>query len=311
MRNNILYNQQSFRGSIAISADSLPGFVSDNNVVMDRFSADGGDTRVTLAAWRSATGQDMHSIIATPAALFVNFAGNDYHLSSTSPARDAGGTIANVTDDLESAPRPQGSAFDIGAYEFPASTAPVTLSVTRTGNGTVSSAPAGISCGATCSAMFTAGTSVTLTATPAAGSVFSGWSGGGCSGTGACTLTMATATTVSAAFAPAPVAVHGRTRRARKRQRHERARRHHVRHDVLGELPVGQLGRPHRDAGRRFSLRRLVGRRLLGDRNLHRHADERDDRHRDVCLFCDRRAHRDRLGRRDRNRDERAGRDHL
>jgi hypothetical protein len=207
VRNNILYNQQSFRGSIAISADSLPGFVSDTNVIMDRFSADGGDTRVTLAAWRSATGQDMHSTIATPAALFVNFAGNDYHLSSTSPARDAGGTIANVTDDLESAPRPQGSAFDIGAYEFPASTAPVTLSVTRTGNGTVSSAPAGISCGATCSATFTAGTSVTLTATPAAGSVFSGWSGGGCSGAGACTLTMATATTVSAAFAPALVAV--------------------------------------------------------------------------------------------------------
>jgi hypothetical protein len=207
VRNNILYNQQSFRGSIAISADSLPGFVSDTNVIMDRFSADGGDTRVTLAAWRSATGQDMHSIIATPAALFVNFAGNDYHLSSTSPARDAGGTIASVTDDLESALRPQGSAFDIGAYEFPAATAPVTLSVTRTGNGTVSSAPAGISCGVTCSATFTAGTSVTLTATPAAGSVFSGWSGGGCSGTGACTLTMATATTVSAAFAPAPVAV--------------------------------------------------------------------------------------------------------
>ena len=206
VRNNILYNQQSFRGSIAISADSLPGFVSDTNVIMDRFSADGGDTRVTLAAWRSATGQDMHSIIATPAALFINFAGNDYHLSSTSPARDAGGTIANVTDDLESAPRPQGSAFDIGAYEFPASTAPVTLTVSRTGNGTVSSAPAGISCGATCSAMFSTGTSVTLTATPAAGALFTGWSGS-CSGTGSCTVTMTTATTVGAAFAPAPVAV--------------------------------------------------------------------------------------------------------
>jgi hypothetical protein len=231
VRNNILYNQQSFRGSIAISADSLPGFVSDTNVIMDRFSADGGDTRVTLAAWRSATGQDMHSIIATPAALFVNFAGNDYHLSSTSPARDAGGTIASVTDDLESAPRPQGSAFDIGAYEFPAATAPVTLSVTRTGNGTVSSAPAGISCGVTCSATFTAGTSVTLTATPAAGSVFSGWSGGGCSGTGACTLTMATATTVSAAFAPArwrsrSYALGSETAASRARPPASRAARH-------------------------------------------------------------------------------------
>jgi len=50
VRNNILYNQHSFRGSIAISADSLPGFVSDTNVVMDRLSTDGGDTRLTLAA---------------------------------------------------------------------------------------------------------------------------------------------------------------------------------------------------------------------------------------------------------------------
>jgi hypothetical protein len=99
VRNNILYNQHSFRGSIAISADSLPGFVSDTNVVMDRFSTDGGDTRVTLAAWRSATGQDLHSVVATPAMLFADFAGNDYHLSSTSPARDAGAILANVTED--------------------------------------------------------------------------------------------------------------------------------------------------------------------------------------------------------------------
>ena len=174
---------------------------------MDRFSTDGGDTRVTLAAWRSATGQDLHSIVATPAVLFVNVAGNDYHLGSTSPARDAGTTLANVTDDLEGAPRPQGPAADIGAYEFPAAATPVALTVTRTGNGTVASSPAGISCGGTCSAAFTAGTSVTLTATPATGAVFTGWSGGGCSGTGTCALTLTTATTVSAAFAPAPVAV--------------------------------------------------------------------------------------------------------
>jgi parallel beta helix pectate lyase-like protein/List-Bact-rpt repeat protein len=205
VRNNILYNLHSFRGSIDISSDSLPGFVSDANVVMDRLSIDG--TRVTLAAWRSTTGQDSHSIIATPAVLFANFAGNDYHLSATSPARDAGATVADVKEDLEGAPRPQGPAYDIGAYEFPASTAPVTLTVTRTGNGAVTSAPAGITCGIVCSAPFTAGTSVTLTAAPAAGSVFTGWSGGGCSGSGPCTVALATATTVGAAFAPAPVAL--------------------------------------------------------------------------------------------------------
>ncbi len=205
VRNNILYNQHSFRGSVAISADSLTGFVSDTNVLMDRLSTDGGDTRLTLAAWRSATGQDMHSIVATPATLFVDFAGNDYHLSSTSPARDAGATLSNVTDDREGAPRPQGPASDIGAFEFPAAPTAVALTVTRTGSGSVSSSPAGISCGSTCSTTFASGTSVTLTATPAAGSVFTGWSGGECSGTGTCVLMLTTATTVSAAFAPAPV----------------------------------------------------------------------------------------------------------
>ena len=43
VRNNILYNDHSFRGSIDISADSLAGFSSDYNVVMDRFTTNGGE----------------------------------------------------------------------------------------------------------------------------------------------------------------------------------------------------------------------------------------------------------------------------
>jgi predicted carbohydrate-binding protein with CBM5 and CBM33 domain len=77
-----------------------------------------------------------------------------------------------------------------------------TLGVTRsgTGSGTVSSSPGGISCGSTCSATFTSGTSVVLTATPAAGSTFAGWSGA-CSGTAAtCTVSMTAARSVTATF---------------------------------------------------------------------------------------------------------------
>src|SRR5262249_57052425 len=59
----------------------------------------------------------------------------------------------------------------------------------------------GISCGTTCSASFTTGTAVTLTATPAAGSTFIGWSGGGCTGTGACNVTMSATQSVTATFA--------------------------------------------------------------------------------------------------------------
>jgi hypothetical protein len=75
----------------------------------------------------------------------------------------------------------------------------LTVSRTGTGTGTVTSAPAGIACGTTCSAGFLAGTVVTLTATPAPGSSFAGWSGA-CTGTGTCTVTMSAPRAVTAAF---------------------------------------------------------------------------------------------------------------
>lgn len=81
--------------------------------------------------------------------------------------------------------------------------ATATLTVANSGGGAVTSAPAGVSCGSTCSASFPTGTAVTLTATPAAGMSFAGWSGS-CSGTGACTVTMNTAHSVAAAFAGRP-----------------------------------------------------------------------------------------------------------
>ena len=77
-----------------------------------------------------------------------------------------------------------------------------TLQVTRngTGSGTVTSSPSGISCGTTCSRSFSGGTSVTLTAVPASGSVFAGWSGGSCTGTGSCTIQINNNVTVAATF---------------------------------------------------------------------------------------------------------------
>ncbi len=76
------------------------------------------------------------------------------------------------------------------------------LAVTKTGtgSGTVTSTPTGISCGASCTAYFPTSSEVTLTATADSGSIFSGWSGGGCSGTGSCTVTLTDNTNVTAAF---------------------------------------------------------------------------------------------------------------
>jgi hypothetical protein len=85
---------------------------------------------------------------------------------------------------------------------------------TNTGNGTVTSNPAGINCtiagttkSGTCSLSVSIGSSLTLTSAAAAGHAFSGW-GNACSGTGSCTVSMTTgARTVTAAFSPSPYTV--------------------------------------------------------------------------------------------------------
>jgi hypothetical protein len=77
----------------------------------------------------------------------------------------------------------------------------LTVSKSGSGGGTITSSPPGIDCGSSCSHAFSEGTPITLTAMPATGSVFTGWSGGGCSGTGACEITLGSDAQVTAAFA--------------------------------------------------------------------------------------------------------------
>jgi hypothetical protein len=83
---------------------------------------------------------------------------------------------------------------------FTLKTKTLDLSEDGTGTGSVSSSPAGIDCGATCSSAFDYGTSVTLTATPDASSDFTGWTGAGCTGTGDCVATMDAARSATASF---------------------------------------------------------------------------------------------------------------
>ncbi|WP_322750149.1 MULTISPECIES: InlB B-repeat-containing protein [unclassified Frankia] len=74
-----------------------------------------------------------------------------------------------------------------------------------TGNGGIDCPPGG---GVrTCTALYTAGTRVTLSATPASGQTFSGWSGD-CTGTGTCTVTMDKAHNVTATFTAQNRPVH-------------------------------------------------------------------------------------------------------
>ena len=79
--------------------------------------------------------------------------------------------------------------------------ATLSLQKSGTGSGTVVSNPAGIACGNLCSASFAQGKSITLTATPGAGSTFAGWTGGSCAGTNpVCAFNLAGDTTVTARF---------------------------------------------------------------------------------------------------------------
>jgi phospholipase C len=80
----------------------------------------------------------------------------------------------------------------------------LTVSLSGSGKGTVTSSPAGINCGSTCSANFDSGATVSLTATPAAGSTFAGWSGA-CTGTAACSVSLTAASSVTAMFNGATV----------------------------------------------------------------------------------------------------------
>lgn len=84
-----------------------------------------------------------------------------------------------------------------------------TLTVTRagTGNGAVMSSPTGINCGGDCSESYAHGASVTLTATPAVGSTFVGWSGDADCIDGSVTMIAHTTCTATFAWQSPPAAL--------------------------------------------------------------------------------------------------------
>ncbi|HST56232.1 MAG TPA: putative Ig domain-containing protein [Solirubrobacteraceae bacterium] len=109
-------------------------------------------------------------------------------------------TVADSHGTLASSPLTLALAARISALQ---------VAITGAGFGEVSSSPAGINAcgmpGGACEASYDDGTVVTLTAHPAAGSEFAGWSGG-CSGAGACQVTIGAGTTPPARFEHAPPA---------------------------------------------------------------------------------------------------------
>ena len=98
-------------------------------------------------------------------------------------------------------PRSVTATFELAAL----SELPLLFKKSGNGRGAVTFTPAGSqqSCSADCTNVYPAGSIVTVSPTPAAGSVFAGWSGA-CSGMGACQLTMSETRTLTASFEPRP-----------------------------------------------------------------------------------------------------------
>ena len=122
--NNILINNHSFRGSICLDEESKPGFVSDYNLLVDRLSDDDGNSNMSLASWQ-ALGYDAHSqIVQTENQIFVDPNNSNYHLLQSSQPTNIGTSLVSsvVAVDIDGVLRPQGSGYDIGAYEYSSTT---------------------------------------------------------------------------------------------------------------------------------------------------------------------------------------------
>jgi parallel beta-helix repeat protein len=120
-KNNILWSDFAGRGAIDLCSTCTTGFTSDYNAMENQFTLNGGGSTINLTQWRTSTGQDQHSFAIADstalAALFVSSATANHRLATGSAAANAGTTIADLPTDLERAARPQGAAYDIGAFE--------------------------------------------------------------------------------------------------------------------------------------------------------------------------------------------------
>ena len=109
VRNNIFVVGNGLQVWVDAPYDANNGYTSavkENNIY---YSADGST-------------KDPHGLILGPGEMivnpgFVNLLGKDYHLTSGSPAVDAGQNLG-YTSDIEGRTVPNGSASDIGAYEL-------------------------------------------------------------------------------------------------------------------------------------------------------------------------------------------------
>ncbi len=228
-------------GGIACGADCNESYATGTTLTLTAAPATGFQFTGWSAAGCPGTGSCVIALSATTnvTATFLPVATGQFALNvivggtgagsvTSSPAgincgNDCSETYAQGTSVTLTAPPQSGSSFSgwsgactgtgtctlamsatqTAIATFAANPAPThTLTAVATGSGSVGSSPAGINCPTDCTEAFAAGTSVTLTAAPAAGFQFTGWSAAGCTGTGTCVVALNAATSVTATFTP-------------------------------------------------------------------------------------------------------------
>jgi uncharacterized delta-60 repeat protein len=232
--------------------------------------------RLTSSGGSTAVGSGLDAAFGTGGAASVS-AGSGASASSLALQPDRRIVVA-------------GSSFGGNLLMFRVLGDPFGLSVAKAGSGagTVSSSPAGIACGAACAALMDDGSQVALSASPAAGSAFAGWSGGGCGGISSCTLTMDSDRTVTATFAAvtpaashAPVITsavqsHSVWREGSKLASLARARRHRAPLGTTFSFKLDQAATVRLAFSQAASGRRVNGRCVAPTaKNRRRHACQR------------------------------------
>ena len=131
----------------------------------------------------------------TPSGAFTNL----YSFSGPDGSTPDGGLIQTANGNFYGTTYSGGANNDGTVFKFQVLP---TLTVSTSGDGTVTSTDGFISCPGTCTHTYSLGAQVTLNATPSQGWVFGGWNGA-CVGTSSCTVTMTQSLSVDGIFSQA------------------------------------------------------------------------------------------------------------
>ncbi len=123
--------------------------------------------------------------------------------SGTSGTQSTGNLTATRTYTVSCNPVGSGSSASVTVN---VQAQPKSLTVIKSGQGTITSGPVGISCGSDCTEEYAADSTVVLTATPSSGRIFTGWGGDGasCGRNATCSIIMNSPKSVIANFAVDP-----------------------------------------------------------------------------------------------------------